>query len=147
MSTKEYWEKLILTQKQFIDMVAIECTIQDYVRGRISRDILPVSLSVSLSGLKFFNLPAAAIDAASKLASLISTLSPNTKEILNRITDEVNRQSLQMNKAINDLSGSFDLFEIEYPFIEYSNGVRIIQGKGTITRAHHRNGSGWTSNV
>lgn len=144
MSTREYWEKIIVSQKEFIDMAAIECSIQDYVTGNVSREMLPSAFGFAVSGLKYFNLPAAAVDAANKIVKLVSMLAPDTKATLERITARVNTENLHLNKDINDLSGSFDLFEIEYPFIEYSNGVKIMQGKGTIKRAHSRNGHGWT---
>lgn len=147
MRSIEYMGSVIVNLKQMEDMETAQRCMYDYGIKDKNTNLLANVLGPVSSVLGLVFLSSTPMSVASAVVGLAATLSSGQENALKDVVYNGYWQMGYNKDEIKLLNNQFDLFEIEFPFLEYPDkNIRFVQGKGRILRAHVRGGNGWVSN-
>lgn len=144
MAVKEYLSTITVTRAEIAEMNLVQQQMLKAVREKQKLKVVQdgfnaLSLTAGAIGIFLTGGAATAVGLGSAVCGVIGSYTGYNK-ILESVL-AAGGESLAMFMGVALQNPIYDMFEITFPFLEFTDkNVRFIQGAGTIKRVHCRNG-------
>jgi hypothetical protein len=146
VNPSDYLSTISVTSKQLTSMAAAQSRMYDRLSLRTTNSQLQDQLgAISLiTGVITLFAASTIVGVVSAVSGISSMITSQERTTLNSVLNNGIRGLAKLADSTLTLT-KYDLFEIQFPFLDYKtsgNIIRFVQGDGVIQRAHVK-GGGW----